>query len=140
MFGALILAALAGLLGHGPLSSTTAGDPAGPIWIEYNRFQRYQGPSELKIHLSPAAVRQGEARVWIERSVLDHIEIERIEPRPERMELGPDRHALVFLAPQLTGDTSVIIRYLPDRRFGWTEGEIGIGGGPPVPISQFVYP
>jgi hypothetical protein len=108
--------------------------------VEYNRFERYQGPTELKIHIAPGAVRDSQIRIWIARSLLDHLEIERIEPRPERMELGSNRHGLVFAASHLNGPSSVIIRYLPDRRFGRVEGEIGVEGGPTVTLSQFIYP
>ena len=140
VFAGLILAALVGFLGQGPLSSTTSGDPQGALWVEYNRFERYQGPADLRIHLKPETIRTGEARIWIDRSIVEHMQIERIEPRPERTELGSNRHTLVFAVPGLTGQTSVIIRYRPDLRFGWIEGQIGAEVGPAVPVRQFIYP
>ena len=88
VFLLLILAALAGLLGHGPFSRTQAGDAASALRVAYNRFERYQGPTELQLHLKPEALRDGKFRVWIGRDFLDGVEIERIEPEPETVEVG----------------------------------------------------
>lgn len=47
----ILLAALAGLLGPGPLSSRTAC--AGPAFcVEYERFIRNHAPAELRIRLT----------------------------------------------------------------------------------------
>ncbi len=140
VFLLLILAALAGLLGHGPFSRTQAGDPASPLRVVYNRFERYQGPTELQLHLKPEAVRDGKLRVWIGRDFLEGVEIERIEPEPETVEAGSDRHVFVFNAPRLTGETAVIIRYLPERKFARQRVRTGLEPGPELKFHQFVYP
>ena len=38
MLALLILAALGGLFGPGPLSRARAGPHDGPLWVEYQRF------------------------------------------------------------------------------------------------------
>ena len=139
-FAALILAAIAGLLGPGPLSRDQVTDPAGQLTIEYNRFERYQRQTELRIRVAPAAVRDGQVRIWVGQAFSDDVEIVSIQPQAERTELGSDRHVLLFPTPRLNGEATVTIRYAPDRTFGWIEGQIGIEGGPALAISQFIYP
>ncbi len=140
VFALLVTAALAGLLGHGPLSSAQAGDPAGPLWVEYNRFERYKGPTELRIHVKPEAARDGKLRLWFSRSMLDQVELERVKPQPDTVEVGPDRHTFVFNAPNLTRETTITFRHLPDRKFANLTVRIGLEPGPTLQFSQFIYP
>jgi hypothetical protein len=44
----LIAGALLGFFGTGPLSRTTAGDEAGPLWLEYERFARLLAAGALE--------------------------------------------------------------------------------------------
>lgn len=42
----ILLAALAGLLGSGPLSNARIDHPGSHLSAEYNRFERYQSPTK----------------------------------------------------------------------------------------------
>ncbi len=140
LFALLILAALAGLLGHGPLSRATAEDPASSLRIEYQRFERYQGPTELRLHAAPQAVRGGKLKIWLSREFLDNIELEQVVPQPVTAELGSDRQTYVFDAPHLTAETLVVLRYKPTLKFARTTVRAGVEGAPELSFWQFAYP
>ncbi len=140
VFALLMLAALAGLLGHGPLSTATAKDPVSSLRIEYQRFERYQGPTELRLYVAPQAVREGRLKIWISREFLDSIELERIVPEPVTVELGADRQTYVFDAPRLTAETLVVLRYEPTLRFARVTMRAGVEGAPELSFRRFVYP
>src|SRR3712207_5017112 len=53
------LAAVTGLLGHAPVSSTMVGDPRELPRVEYTWFVRYQRSADLRIYLNSAAARDG---------------------------------------------------------------------------------
>jgi hypothetical protein len=58
MMALAVLAALAGLLGPGPLSRASAGATGDPLRLEYERFLRFQTPTSPSIELSPTAARE----------------------------------------------------------------------------------
>lgn len=135
----LILAGLAGLFGAGPLSQATAGSEGGPLWIEYDRFERRQAPAMLRVHLGPGAASNGQAQVWLSRNYVEAIEIEQIIPQPERVEAGPERMIYVFNV----GDTSqptAITFYLKPQAIGAIQAQAGLADEQPLNFSHFVYP
>jgi hypothetical protein len=139
-FALLVLAALVGLLGHGPLSHVVVQDPASPLRVEYNRFERYQGPTDLRLRLGPGAAREGGLRIWISRAFLDAIELEQVVPQPRAVELGADRQTYVFDAPGLSGEASVVFHHKPDVKFSRVTAQVGLDGAAGVTFWQFVYP
>ncbi|HYD01305.1 MAG TPA: hypothetical protein VEB22_08770 [Phycisphaerales bacterium] len=130
----ILLAALAGLLGPGPLSRAEAGE--GPLRVEYNRLARYQAPEMLRIHIGPGASRGGKSRIWLSRAFIEGIELKHIDPRPSSVEAAPDRFTYTFDA----ADGGVMVFHFEPNTFGRAEVTVGAEGGPPVAFSQFFYP
>jgi hypothetical protein len=95
----LVAAALLGDFGTGPLSRTTAGDEAGPMWLEYDRFVRLLAPAPLRVQLGPGAARDGMVRLWIDRRYIDSFELQQVTPQPDSMELGIERLIFTFRRP-----------------------------------------
>jgi hypothetical protein len=135
----VLAAAVAGLFGSGPLSNGTAGEEGGPLWAEYHRFERYQGPSDLKVFFGPGAASGGEGRVWLARDYLESIELEAVTPTPLRVEAGADRHTYVFPVSDPQQGTSVVFRFRPEA-LGRHEARIGLPGGQELKFGRFVYP
>lgn len=52
-----ISAALAGLLGPGPLSSATAGEEGSPLRVEYRRFDRHEAETLMRVQLGSVRAR-----------------------------------------------------------------------------------
>jgi hypothetical protein len=138
--GLLVLAAaVAGLFGSGPLSDGTAGEEGGPLWAEYQRFERNQGQSDLKVFLGPGAASGGEGRVWLGRDYLESIQIESVTPHPLRVEAGPDRYTYVFPVTHPQQGTAVVFRFRP-AALGRQQGRLGLPGGTELKFGRFVYP
>ena len=135
----LLLTALIGLLGPGPLSSTTAGDRSSAIWAEYNRFDRYQAPILLRVHLGPGAAVGGKSRLWLNRGFIENVELRHIDPEPESVEAGPDRFVYTFNLPY-TDRATAVTYHLEANRFWRMPIRIGLDGGPELQFSQFIYP
>lgn len=139
LMGGLVAAALLGLFGSGPLSRASAGDESGPIWIEYDRFQRYQAPARLRIHLGAGTARGREVAFWIARAYLDRLQVRAITPQPIRVESGADRYTFVFSAPEPALPTAVTFD-LQTEAIGALVGTVGLAQAAPLTIRQFVYP
>lgn len=131
-------AAVAGLLGSGPLARATGAVP-GAFSVEYERFTRYQAPQTLQIHLAPAVTSRREARLWISRAFLDSSKIEGVIPTPLRVEGGADRLYYVFQMAKPADPLSVALN-LQAEHIGFVDGRIGVDGGREVAFRQLVYP
>jgi hypothetical protein len=135
---ALLLAgALLGLLGPGPFSSATAG--TSPLWVEYNRFDRYQAPAMLKIHLGPGTGQSGTTRVWIDREYIQGMEVQDIEPEPDSMEVSSDRITYVFQVPK-QDQPIVVVYHVQANSYGSARARLGVEGGPQIHFTQFIFP
>jgi hypothetical protein len=139
LLAALLLAALAGLLGPGPFSSRTAEAGAG-LSADYQRFVRNHAPADLRIRVvSPAG--QDSIRLLVSNAFLEATELTRIKPEPHSVEVTPEGHVYVFEAPELGAEEALILyRYQPDGAFSDVPVRIALEGGPEVSFHQFVYP
>ncbi|WP_424136958.1 hypothetical protein [Roseomonas chloroacetimidivorans] len=140
VFALSVLAALSGLLGRGPLSSATSGEAGASLRAEYHRFGRYEGPTELRLHINPELAHNGTLRIWIDRRFLEALALENVLPQPDTVELGTDRHTYVFAAPKLGGQTAITFRYKPTVKFRTVPVRLGTEDGPELAFWQFVYP
>lgn len=139
IMGAILLAALAGLLGSGPLSSTIGGEPGTTLWVEYQRFIRNQAPARLRIHLTPPSG-DSKARISINREFIENIELRHIDPQPETVETHTDRLTYVFNVPDAGKPAAVTYHFSPSK-FGILPARIDVdGGGIGINFRQFVYP
>lgn len=123
----LLLAALAGLLGPGPLSSTRAS--AGPVHVEYERFMHREHPAHLQVQWTGNA-----GELTLQGGLADDFDITHLTPQPDQAVRTSGELRYRF-AP---GTTSVLLEVKPIRagNFG---GRIGIGGDS-VELRGFVYP
>jgi hypothetical protein len=139
VMGLVVLAALTGLFGAGPLSATTAGEKGGPLWLEYPRFGRLKAPLMLRVHLGPNTLQQGPVRLWLGRDYLESVQIEAVTPPPEEVEAGPERLTYVFPVSEPSRSTAVTF-FLKADQIGRQGGCIGLVEGPTLCFRQFIYP
>lgn len=135
----LLLATLLGLTGPGPLSRATAGSEGAPLRAEYNRFGRHHAPGTVRFELSPEAVRDGKAKLWVSRSYLETVQVDSISPEPESVQAGADRLTYTFDVGELDRPTKLTFHIEPED-FGLIPARAGLEGGPELTFSQFVYP
>ena len=139
LFGTIILAALAGLLGPGPLSSRTAC-VARSFCIDYERFVRNHAPAELRIRILKRGDRDS-VRLALGREFLDATQQESITPEPDHVELLPGGQLHLIRAPRLgPNETLIVYRYQTDGPFRDLTIRVSAGDEPGLDVRQFVYP
>ena len=134
---AIIVAALIGLLGAGPLSSATA--ESGPLLLQYSRFERRHAPTELEVTVANTVIDQDQIEIWFSTDYLTRTEITSIVPEPEEVSETDDRVVYRFNIDD-QGQTPTMYFALEHDDPGSTTGRIGVNDGPELTFWQFVYP
>ncbi|GMA17427.1 hypothetical protein E5F05_11220 [Deinococcus metallilatus] len=139
----IVLAALLGLFGSGPLSEKRVQTPDGGLQVKYNRFARYMAPTELRLTFSPGAVRDDQVHIWLSREYLQHMEIQKIIPEPDSAQLEGNRLTYTFNALQ-NGQPGQILFELQTEAIGRLRGAAGLAGASgntqEVRFTSFIYP
>lgn len=133
---ALLVAALLGVFGSGPLSSASSGGDL--MRIDYERFGRLLTPVKLRVQLGEGASAGGVARVWIASHYLESMELQGITPEPDATEVLADRVGFAFHIAE--GGPGVVTFHMRPDRFGTLTGRVGLVDGPELRFWQFVYP
>ena len=133
----LLLAALLGLLGGGPLSQASAASEA--ISIDYHRFTRYQSPTQLLITASPNAVSEGTVRLVLDQDYINSFNVQYVLPEPDSVELVQDTYIYTFTVNEPDQSMKIIFDLESDE-IGTIAGSLGVDGGQEVRISHLVYP
>ena len=135
----LLIGAAAGLFGRGPLSKAEAESDAGDLHVEYERFARHQGRTQLEITVDPADPQAAEVRVWISRAAFDAGKLQNIMPEPDFVEAASERLTLVFRREPDSGPFRISVESeVEEMGPQWTE--LGVVGGSQVGFRQFLYP
>ena len=135
----IIVLALLGFFGTGPISSATAGDPDSPLLVEYQRFVRQQGQTSLTVQVDSGQISDGQIEVWISTGYVEDVEIEQLSQQPDEVLNDGDRLVFVFLAEDVSEPISVTFTLRPEV-IGRITGDIGVVDGPQVHLSQLSYP
>lgn len=135
----VLLAALAGVFGEGPLSSATASDQSMPFSVQYRRFARHGAPAALQVHLQAGAIQKDSVRIWLNSDYLAGINIETIFPEPASVEAGPDRMTYVFELEE-PGQSATFTFNIMQEATGMLPVRVGLEDGEPLRFRQFVYP
>lgn len=125
----VIVGALLGLFGTGPLSAATVGDAAGPLAVEYQRFVRHDGRTTVTIQVGGGQAHDGQAEVWLAADYLDGVEVQHISPEPREVRADGDRQVYVFAVDDAAQPLEVSFSLQP-RRIGRLSGEVGLPDGP----------
>jgi hypothetical protein len=128
--------ALLGFFGAGPLSSRVVTSSDGRFKLEYNRFERFQAPSTLRLQLR--ANGQPTARVWISRKFMENVKVDSMVPAAERVEMRDDGFVYTFSVPR--SESSSIVFHLETEEMGGRPIRIKVDDGPPLDAPHWVYP
>jgi hypothetical protein len=90
----LLLAALAGVFGKGPLSEASRQE--GPLLVEWERVTRYDSPTQMSVRVSPGQAGQETIAIWMERRYYEMLEVQSISPEPSSMRVEGDRLVVEF--------------------------------------------
>lgn len=135
---ALLIAALAGLLGPGPFSSTSAGTPA--FRVEYLRFARWQAPQSLVVSANTAGATS--LQVAFDRSFLDSMQVQQITPQPATTKASGNDFIYTFDTTGPGTATDVTFSLQPTS-LGTIHGAISLvtaGSRSSLHFTELVYP
>jgi hypothetical protein len=135
----VVLAEILGLFGGGALSRSAVEASSDGLRLEYNRFSRRTSPTHLRVHVQPGSAAGGEVRVWIDRTYLDDVDVQRVTPEPEHVELGSERLIYVFRSGDPTAGAEIAFAVEP-QSWGKIRGRAGVEGGEEVAFTQIVFP
>lgn len=137
---ALFLAAgLLGLLGgNGVLQEGSVASADGNVLVRYPRFDRYVAPTELRISVHPALVREDALELTISRGWFDVFELYGISPRPEGERVSGDD--IVFRFAVTPGQGADFTFSGRAHHVGRLPGSLRVGGSERLEFSTFVFP
>ena len=137
--GALIgVAALLGVLGSsGPFARGVAEE--GPLRVEYLRFERKHAPTKLRIEVATGSAQGGQFQLWMDRSYIEGVEIQQMEPEPDQVEAAGERMVFTFQVADPSQSSEIIVPLQHDD-WGVTTARLGLVDGPGVEFRQVIYP
>jgi hypothetical protein len=138
VFALIVVAALAGLLGPGPLSWASATAPSGLVEVEYSRFVRDVGDSNVELRVQPDPAQPDTARVWISSEYLSSLNLQQVTPEPDTWTAVDEGVVLAF--PTSGPDPVTVQIHMRPDELGLLRGTVGAPGQEPVEFWQFVYP
>jgi hypothetical protein len=133
----VLIAALAGLFGGGPLSQGKV--VSGSLALAYPRFARERAPAALEIEVGADTAVAGEIPLWLNRAFLDKVDVERIVPEPAAMEAESDRVIYRFAVANPRQPATITFDIQPHEP-GRTMGRVGLVDGAEVAFDQVIYP
>ncbi|HEY3189495.1 MAG TPA: hypothetical protein VGJ70_18555 [Solirubrobacteraceae bacterium] len=128
----LLLAAVVGVFGTGPLAHATATGSGG-LRVEYDRFVRAEASTSVVVTV-PAG--KGNTNVAVDNGYLDKTEVGSVAPEPSSVTALPDR---VLYTVDLSPPAKVHFDVTPQQA-GVRHVTIWAGGGRRVRFTQIVYP
>ena len=135
----VLVLALAGVFGRGPLAHATLESPDGHLRVEYDRLAAVAGEADLRIHVAPAAAPDGLVRVWLDRAWVEGVNVEDIQPTPQRVIVAGDRMYYEFPVGSTRAASVVRFEFRPDAMLR-RELRVGLTDGPTLAATQFIYP
>ena len=135
---AIILMAMAGVFGSGPLSSATASTRDGRLELDYHRIARHRSPESLRIRVVSSPT-DSVIQLWISREYLHGLAVHWISPEPAHVVADSDH--LTYHFPIASGARTMEIVFQVDADALWLRhGAIGFVGADSVSFRQFVLP
>jgi hypothetical protein len=136
-----VLAAVAGLLGSGPLSHARA-ELSGTMSVEYQRFARLETNETLTVRLEAAATAGDTVRISLDRAFLDAAKMASVLPPPVRVESAAGRLVYVFAVAEPRTPMLVSFNFEPQAT-GRQRGTVSVESAAEprsITFRQLVYP
>ena len=134
----VLVAALAGVFFHGPVSHTVARSVDNNLTVEYERFAHKTALTHFLIRVSPPVREQEQVLVRLSPAFANTHDIDSVAPHPVRSSGGSYGLELVF-ARSAAGDLAIHMAARP-KRFGFLSVHVEAEGRGAVNIAQFIYP
>ena len=135
----IVLAALAGVFGSGPLARTEVTDNPQTFRLSYDRFGRYEGELVLQLVLTPEATKTNRVTVEIDRTYWISHAVEHITPGPLISSIGIDGFLYTFETNTPSTPAVIVFRLRP-KYIGVMDGRIRVNDSGPLQFHQFMFP
>ena len=135
----VLIVALLGFLGPGPLGKRTLVSSDRRLSVQYYLVERYESPAELRISFRLAESEAATVQLTLSRSFADETSAERITPEPDVIEMNDHQIIYSFRLSKLKNEGRIVHRY-ENNDFGLLRYTVGLLDGPSVNITQFVCP
>lgn len=135
----IVLAALLGFFGAGPLSLTEATDGTGNLEVIYERFGRRGATTNLTVSIEPPAFSNGEAEVRLGSDYLGQMQLDAVAPDPDKVTAEDDYYIYTFLVDQPNSAMTVTFNFTIDA-MGSVTGLVGLPGEEPIELEHFFTP
>ena len=135
----IVLAALAGLLGHGPFSHRSLSSPASGLAADFERVARFGSQTMITLHLPPRTC-GGDTTIWLSNNFIEPMGLRKIVPRPASITPrtgGMVLHYALGTAP-CQGDE--VRLFAEPSGIGSVPLKLRLDGRPPLILSPFVVP
>lgn len=135
----LLVAAVLGAFGVGPLSSASLEAADGSVRVEYQRFVRNVGNTSATFVIDESTIADGKATLYISSDLASGWSISKVSPTPSSEKRNDEW--LVFEFDAASGKPTVAhLQYRGDG-FGRRAGAVRAGeSGTPVYVRQWLYP
>ena len=134
----LLLAALIGAFGRGPLSETRIGDPR-VFSAEFSRMVRHGAIDELKIFVGPGLQSDSTVRIGISRTYLAEFKIEDVQPEPSQQEAAGDFITYQFIRTDPRSPLEISLKLRPEG-YASVRGRLQLNHGGALELRQFIMP
>lgn len=139
VIAAILVAALLGALGPGPLTFRKGESSDRRLTVEYYVVQRYSAPAELRVAFDPPSDDAEFVEIALSQSLLDEIKLESITPEPLESNLDQERVVHRFRVADL-GPTGHVVYRFEHESFGPLRGTITLLPDSEIELWQFICP
>jgi len=133
----LVIGALAGLFGRGPLSNAHVANQS--LAVTYDRFLRLQAPSEVVVSIFNMESLSKPLELFVSREYLKRFQMEKVIPEPSSVEFAGEYLIYKFNFGKDVKSNEVTFQLKPSR-FGLVSGKFRGRAEDSLTIEQFVYP
>ena len=130
----VVIGAILGVFGNGPLSNASAGD-SDAFRVDYQRFVRLDSPEKISFNIGPRP--DSSVTLWLDREWLRNHNVNSIVPEPR--ETSVDRGRVLYEFMLGPSQPSKIEFDLETKGYGRIRGHAGLIGGPAISFGQLSY-
>ena len=133
----VLIGALLGLFGQGPLADASMVDASGTVRLDYERLTRFDRLTYLTVSLSgdPAA---DALEILLDTPYAEAVVLHQPMPASARMDWTAE--GVQFRFPRVLGKTMIVKLLLSVKSAGPVRGRIRVNQGDWLTFTQFVYP
>jgi hypothetical protein len=82
IFAAILVSDVLGCFGRGPLAKAHLRARDASMEVDLERIERFGTPSVMNIRFGPAAIHDGQVRLWVSESLIKSLGNQRVVPQP----------------------------------------------------------